>query len=102
MLAPMSAPLPPSGGDSGDEPPGDKTFVDPNVYDGKWDESTVDERGGRRAAEAGEAGSAPARGARLRVTGGGDPGRGFLSREAGTSGRPGPHQRHILLRPPGA
>lgn len=81
----MSAPLPPSGGDSGDEPPGDKTFVDPNVYDGKWDESTVDERGGRRAAEAGEAGSAPARVARLRVTGGSDRGREFVLGDAETS-----------------
>src|SRR5262249_19512652 len=85
MLAPMSAPLPPSGGDSGDEPPGDKTFVDPNVYDGKWDESTVDERGGRKAAEAGEAGSAPARVARLRVTGGSDRGREFVLGDAETS-----------------
>ncbi len=82
----MSAPLPPSGGDSDDEPPGDKTFVDPDVYDGKWDESTVDERGGRKAADGAEAGSAPpARVARLRVTGGSDRGREFVLSDAETS-----------------
>jgi predicted component of type VI protein secretion system len=95
MLAPMSSPLPPLGGDSDepasdapndmeDEPPGEKTFVDPNVYDGKWDESTVEERGRRKGGD--EAAVAPAaRPARLRVTSGSDRGREFVLEDAETS-----------------
>src|SRR5215470_8791817 len=72
MLAPMSSPRNPQGGDPSDE----QTTVDPEGYEGDWEESTVEERG---------RGTTTSGLARLLVTAGADRGREFELRERETS-----------------